>query len=150
MLNPGDKAPTFTLKDSHGTNVSLSDFAGRWVVVYFYPKDDTPGCTIEAKEFSDLAAEYAKKRITVLGISRDSVESHDKFVCKYDLGITLLSDPEHAVIEAYGAWQEKLRFGAKSMGVARSTVLIDTEGTVTRVWPDAKPAGHAKEVLASV
>ena len=86
----------------------------------------------------------------MLGISRDSVESHDKFVCKYDLGITLLSDPEHEVIEAYGAWQEKLRFGAKSMGVARSTVLIDTEGTVTRVWPDVKPAGHAKEVLASV
>ncbi len=148
MLEIGQRAPTFTLKDSSGTDMSLQDFRGRWVVLYFYPKDDTPGCSLEAKEFSDLAPEFAKKKAVILGISKDSVDSHDAFRCKYNLGITLLSDPEAKVIEAYGAWQEKKRYGRTFLGTVRSTFLVDPGGSIAAVWINVKAKGHAQEVLS--
>ena len=150
MLETGSKAPDFKLKDSKGNNVSLSDFKGKQVAVYFYPKDDTPGCTIEAKEFTELLPKFKKKNAVVIGISKDSIESHDKFICKYDLKLTLLSDPEHKVIEAYGAWQQKKNYGKTYMGIIRTTYLIDANGKVKKVWEKVKSLGHAKEVLESL
>ena len=150
MLEMGSKVPDFKLKDSKGKMVSLSEFKGKQVVVYFYPKDDTPGCTIEAKEFTDLLPEFKKKNAVVIGISKDSSESHDKFICKYDLKLTLLSDPEHKVIEAYGAWQQKLNYGKTYMGIARTTYFIDANGKVRKVWEKVKAMGHAREVLESL
>ena len=150
MLETGSKAPDFKLKDSKGNNVSLSDFKGKQVAAYFYPKDDTPGCTIEAKEFTELLPKFKKKNAVVIGISKDSIESHDKFICKYDLKLTLLSDPEHKVIEAYGAWQQKKNYGKTYMGIIRTTYLIDANGKVKKVWEKVKSLGHAKEVLESL
>lgn len=150
MLETGSKAPDFKLKDSKGNNVSLSDFKGKQVAVYFYPKHDTPGCTIEAKEFTELLPKFKKKNAVVIGISKDSIESHDKFICKYDLKLTLLSDPEHKVIEAYGAWQQKKNYGKTYMGIVRTTYLIDANGKVKKVWEKVKSLGHAKEVLESL
>lgn len=150
MLEIGLKAPAFKLKDSKGKTVSLSDYTDKQVVVYFYPKDDTPGCTIEAKEFTDLLPKFKKKKAVVIGISRDSTESHDKFICKYDLKLILLSDPEHKTIEAYGAWQEKKNYGKVYMGIVRITYLIDANGKVKRVWEKVKALGHAKEVFESL
>ena len=150
MLAIGSKAPSFKLKDSKGTLVSLSDFKGKQVVIYFYPKDDTPGCTIEAKEFTDHLPQFKKKNAVVIGISKDSTESHDKFICKYDLKLTLLSDPEHQTIEAYGAWQEKKNYGKTYMGIVRTTNLIDAKGKVKKVWEKVKALGHAREVFESL
>jgi peroxiredoxin Q/BCP len=149
-IEVGKKAPTFTLQDETGAKVKLSDFAGQWVVLYFYPKDDTPGCTVEACEFTSGLAGFEKLDAVVFGCSRDSAESHRKFIAKYKLKVKLLSDPEHAVMEKYGAWGEKSNYGKKSLGVIRSTVLIDPTGKVADHWPTVKAAGHAEKVRAKL
>ena len=144
----GDKAPDFTLADSNGTQVSLADFAGRRVVLYFYPKDNTPGCTRQACAFARNYDEFARRGIAVIGVSRDSVESHRKFAEKYDLPFVLLSDPELKVIQAYGVWQEKKLYGKVSMGVVRTTFIIDGEGRIAAIMPKVKPDTNASEILA--
>lgn len=142
----GKKAPAFTLPDQTGRKVSLKDFAGKWLVLYFYPKDSTPGCTTEACEFTEGIQAFGKLGAAVAGVSPDSPESHQKFIAKYNLAFTLLSDPEHAVLEKYGAWGEKVRCGKKSVGVLRSTVLVNPSGVVAQHWPNVKAQGHAAEV----
>lgn len=142
----GKKAPSFTLQDENGSKVALSDLAGQWVVLYFYPKDDTPGCTVEACEFTSGLPKFDKLDAVVLGCSRDTPETHRKFIAKYKLKLKLLSDPEHTVMEKYGAWGEKNNYGKKTMGVIRSTVLIDPAGRVAHHWPTVKAAGHAEQV----
>ncbi len=149
-LRIGDVAPDFTLPRDGGETIRLSDFRGRSLVVYFYPKDDTPGCTTEAIDFTALAGEFEKAGAVVIGISPDPVKKHDKFVAKHDLSIPLAADEERHAIEAYGAWQEKSLYGRRYMGVERSTFLIDPEGRIARVWPKVKVKGHAQEVLAAV
>jgi thioredoxin-dependent peroxiredoxin len=146
VLEVGTEAPHFTLPDQDGRAVSLSGFAGTWVVLYFYPKDDTPGCTTEACEFTSGIAAFSGLDAVVLGCSADPPESHRKFIAKYGLGVRLLSDPDHAVMRAYGAWGEKSLYGRTSMGVIRSTVLIDPRGKVAYHWPSVKAAGHADTV----
>ena len=150
MLDVGQKAPAFTLLDQHGAKRRLSDFAGRWVVLYAYPKDDTPGCTREACDFTAGLAAFEGLGATVLGVSRDSVESHARFAKKHGLTVTLLSDPDHAVLEAYGAWGEKVLYGKKSVGVIRSTVLVDPDGKVAHHWKKVKVDGHAEAVRARI
>ena len=147
MLKEGDKAPTFSLTDENGETVSSSDFAGKKVVVYFYPKDDTPGCTKEACGFRDNYDDILQKGAVVIGISADDQKSHGKFKSKYDLPFYLLSDPEKEVIEAFGAWGEKSMYGKTCMGIMRSTFVIDEDGTIIKAWPKVKPADHAQEVL---
>jgi peroxiredoxin Q/BCP len=150
-LEIGSQAPAFALQDQHGTTVSLADFAGRWVVLYFYPKDDTPGCTTEACEFSAAITAFRGLDAAVLGCSADSVASHAKFGAKYGLDFPLLSDPDKVVMTAYGAWGEKTMYGKKVTGVIRSTVIIAPDGTVAHRWASVKAAGHAakvQEVLA--
>jgi peroxiredoxin Q/BCP len=149
-LEVGKKAPAFTLQDESGTKVKLADYAGQWVVLYFYPKDDTPGCTVEACEFTSGLAGFQKLDATVLGCSRDSAESHRKFIAKHKLKVKLLSDPDHAVMEKYGAWGEKSNYGKKTVGVVRSTVLINPEGKVAYHWPTVKADGHAEKVRAKL
>jgi len=149
-IEVGKKAPAFTLQDENGTKVSLSSLAGQWVVLYFYPKDDTPGCTVEACEFTTGLPTFDKLDAAVFGCSRDTPESHRKFIAKYKLKIKLLSDPEHAVMEKYGAWGEKNNYGKKTMGVIRSTVLIDPAGKVAHHWATVKAAGHAEQVRAKL
>ena len=148
MLEAGTKAPDFTLSDKNGELVRLSDFAGKKIVLYFYPKDNTPGCTRQACAFAGSFAEFEKRNITVIGISKDSVSSHQKFAEKYNLPFILLSDPDRVAIEAYGVWQEKKMAGKVGMGVVRTTFLIDEEGTVTAVMPKVKPDTNAAEILA--
>ena len=148
-LKPGDKAPDFDLPTDSG-RVSLAALKGKPVVLYFYPKDDTPGCTNEAKDFSALSAEFAKAGATVVGVSKDSVARHAKFRTKYDLKVELGSDAESDVIERYGAWVEKKLYGREYMGIDRSTWLIDGEGVIRRVWRKVKVGGHAAEVLKAV
>ena len=148
MVQIGMSAPNFTLPDKDGSHVSLSDFRGRRVVVYFYPKDNTPGCTRQACAFAADYAEFERRNITVIGISKDSVASHQKFAEKYNLPFILLSDPDRVAIEAYGVWQEKKMAGKVGMGVVRTTFLIDEEGTVTAVMPKVKPDTNAAEILA--
>ena len=150
MLNIGDKAPDFTLCDKNGSPVSLSDFLGKKVVVYFYPKDNTPGCTRQACAFAGAYQEFKSKNVEVIGISKDSVASHVKFAEKYDLPFVLLSDPELAAIKAYGVWQEKKNYGKISMGVVRSTFIIDENGYIEKVMPKVKPDTHAAEILAQI
>ncbi len=145
-LNPGDKAPDFDLPTDTG-RVSLSALQGRTVVLYFYPKDDTPGCTTEGKDFSDLSDDFAKAGATVIGVSKDTVAKHGKFRAKHDLKVELGSDADSDVIERYGAWVEKKLYGREYMGIDRSTWLIDGEGIVRRVWRKVKVGGHATEVL---
>lgn len=145
-LKVGSKAPAFTLANQEGRRVSLKDWAGRWVVLYFYPKDDTPGCTTEACEFTSKLAAFEGLGAAVLGVSPDSIESHQKFIRKHKLAVELLSDPDHAVAEKYGAWGEKSLYGKKYEGILRSTVLIDPKGRVAHHWPKVSPAGHAGEV----
>lgn len=146
MLEAGTKAPDFTLKETKGTVVSLSDFKGKNVVLYFYPKDMTPGCTTEACDFRDQNSRFEKLNTVVLGISPDPIEKHQKFAEKHTLPFTLLSDPDHQIAETYGSWQLKNMFGKKAMGIVRSTFVIDKEGTISRVWPKVKVAGHVEEV----
>ncbi len=148
MLEVGTKAPAFTLNDKHGNPVSLADFHGKKVVLYFYPRDNTPGCSRQACAFALHHKDFTEQNVVVIGISKDSVGSHLKFAEKYDLPFVLLSDPDHAVIEAYGAWQEKKNYGKVSMGVVRSTYLISEQGTIEKVMPKVKPDTNAQEILA--
>lgn len=150
MLEIGAMAPQFTLKDQTGKEVSLSDFLGKRVVVYFYPKDNTPGCTRQACAYAGLLREFEKRDIAVIGISRDSVESHRKFAEKHGLSFHLLSDPERTAIEAYGVWKEKKLYGKVSFGVLRSSFLIDAEGRIARVMMGVKPDTDAAEILAAL
>ena len=148
MLKIGDMAPDFTLSDKDGNPVSLSDFRGRRVVLYFYPKDNTPGCTRQACAFAGAYAGFLEKGVEVIGISRDSVASHASFAKKHALPFLLLSDPERTAIEAYGVWQEKKLYGKVSFGVVRTTFLIDAEGRIEDVMPKVKPDTNAAEILA--
>ena len=149
-LSPGDKAPHFSLPASTGETISLSDAAGRKVVLYFYPKDDTPGCVKEACSFRDANAELRAAGVEVLGVSADSLKSHRRFVDKYKLNFPLLSDEEKMVSTAYGAWGEKTAWGKTTVGMRRMTFLIDEEGMIRKVWPKVRPEGHAEEVLKAV
>ena len=146
-LSPNAHAPAFTVTGHHGNPVSLADFAGKTLVLYFYPKDDTSGCTSEAKDFTDLGNEFAAAGATVLGISKDSVASHCKFIAKYDLSVTLLSDEEGSMCEAYGVWVEKSMYGKTYMGIERATFLIDGTGVIQRIWRTVSVKDHATEVL---
>jgi thioredoxin-dependent peroxiredoxin len=148
-LAVGDAAPDFDLAADGGGRVRLSDLKGKTVVLYLYPKDDTPGCTKEAQGFSAAAAEFAKAGAVVVGLSKDSVASHDKFKKKYDLNLHLASDPEGALIEALGSWVEKSMYGKVYFGIDRSTFLIDKAGRVARIWHKVKVPGHVEEVLAA-
>ena len=148
MLTVGQKAPNFTLSDKDGNQVSLSDFLGKKVVVYFYPKDNTPGCTRQACAFASAYDAFREKGIAVIGISRDSVTSHQRFAQKYNLPFILLSDPERVAIDAFGVWSEKKLYGKLSFGINRSTFIIDEQGTVTHVMPKVKPDTNAAEILA--
>ena len=150
MLAIGDKAPQFTLSDKDGNPVSLSDFLGKRVVLYFYPKDNTPGCTRQACAFAQNYRAFRDKGVEVIGVSRDSAASHTKFAEKYDLPFILLSDPELTAIQAYGVWQEKKLYGKVSMGVVRTTFLIDAEGRIEKVMPKVKPDTNAAEILAAL
>ena len=147
MLTIGIQAPDFTLFDKDGNAVSLSHFLGKRVVLYFYPRDNTPGCTRQACAFAGAYKEFEARGVVVIGISRDSVASHQKFATKYELPFILLSDPDRVAIEAYGVWQEKKNYGKVSMGVVRSTYLIDAEGKIEAVMPNVKPDTNAAEIL---
>lgn len=147
MPPEGKKAPAFTLPASTGGKVRLSELKGTPVVVYFYPKDNTPGCTTEAEEFRDHMKTFEKLGVHVLGISPDSIESHCRFIDKHDLNFTLLADEDHAVADKYGVWVEKNLYGRKFMGVQRATFLIDADGKIAKVWPKVRPKGHAQEVV---
>jgi peroxiredoxin Q/BCP len=150
LLAVGDKAPAFKTTDQDGKTVSLGDFKGQKLVVYFYPKDDTPGCTTEACEFRDAYDVFRERNAEVLGVSPDDVASHGKFKTKYELPFTLLADPDHEVAEKYGVWGEKKFAGKNYMGINRSTFVIDPEGNVARAMIGIKAAGHASEVLDSL
>ncbi len=150
MLEEGQPAPAFTLADQNGKKVTLAKLKGSPVVVYFYPKDDTPGCTKEACAFRDAFADYKKAGAVILGISPDDLESHAKFAKKFNLPFTLLADPEHKVCEAYGVWKEKNMYGKKYMGVERTTFVIDRQGVVRKVFPKVKVDGHSTAVLAAI
>ena len=146
MLETGMKAPGFTLQDKDGRNVSLSDFAGKKVILYFYPKDNTPGCTRQAQAFSTAYEKFKKMNIEVIGISKDSAASHTKFAEKYSLPFVLLSDPELNAIKAYGVWQEKKLYGKISMGIVRTTFVIDEQGNIEKIMPKVKPDTNAAEL----
>lgn len=147
MLKAGDIAPDFTLCDKDGNAVTLSSFRGKKVVLYFYPKDNTPGCTRQAQAYAALNDEFTAKNAVVIGVSKDSTASHQKFAEKYSLPFLLLSDPDTAVLQAYGVWQEKVHCGKTSMGVVRTTYLIDEEGKVAKVMEKVKPDTNAQSVL---
>lgn len=149
-LKEGSKAPDFTLATDSDAKLKLSSLKGKNVVLYFYPKSDTPGCTTEACEFRDQNAAYAKADTVVLGVSPDPVKAQAKFRTKFDLPFTLLADEEHAVAEKYGVWVEKSMYGKKYMGVERSTFIINKDGKIAKIFPKVKPAGHAAEVLAAL
>ena len=148
MLEVGMKSPDFTLLDKRGNSVSLSDFLGKKVVLYFYPRDNTPGCTRQACAFAQNHSDFEDKNVVIIGISKDSVASHLKFAEKHELPFVLLSDPELQAIQAYGVWQEKKLYGKVSMGVVRSTYLIDEQGVIEKVMPKVKPDTNAVEILA--
>ncbi len=147
MLNVGDKAPDFTLRDKDGRTVSLSDFKGRKVVLYFYPKDNTPGCSRQACAFAGAYDIFSDNGVVVIGVSKDSEASHQKFAEKHELPFILLSDPEKEAIQAYGVWQEKKNYGKVSMGVVRSTFIIDEGGLIEKVMPKVKPDTNAEEII---
>ena len=148
MLKAGEKAPDFSLQDKEGKTVRLSDFLGRRVVLYFYPRDNTPGCTRQACGFAQAYQEFERRGVAVIGISKDSVASHLKFAQKYDLPFVLLSDPERQAIEAYDVWKERKLYGKVSMGVVRTTYVIDPQGVIEKVMPKVKPDTNAAEILA--
>ena len=150
MLELQAKAPDFTLSDKDGKQVSLSDFLGKKVILYFYPKDNTPGCTRQACAFAGAYEEFRRKNVEVIGVSKDSVASHVKFAEKYHLPFVLLSDPELQAIRAYGVWQEKKLYGKVSMGVVRTTFIIDEEGKIEKIMPKVKPDTNAAEILAEL
>ena len=147
LLEAGTKAPDFTLQDKDGKEVSLSDFVGKKVVLYFYPKDNTPGCTRQACAFAGAYEQFNDQNVVVIGISKDSVASHFKFAQKYELPFILLADPQLQAIESYGVWQEKKNYGKVSMGVVRSTFIIDENGVIEKVMPKVKPDTNAAEIL---
>jgi peroxiredoxin Q/BCP len=149
-LKVGSTAPAFSLESSQGGRVSLKDLKGEWVVLYFYPKDDTPGCTKEACDFRDASPQVASKAAVVLGVSPDSVASHQKFAGKFSLPFALLADPDHAVAEKYGVWAEKSMYGRKYMGIERSTFVIDPAGKIAAMWRKVRVPGHIDEVLQSL
>ena len=149
-LDVGSPAPAFSLPDETGTTRSLNDFKGQKVVLYFYPKDDTPGCTMEAKDFAAKHAEFVQAGAVILGVSKDNQSKHDKFKCKYNLPFSLLSDTEGEACAAYGVWAQKSMFGKKYMGIQRATFLIDADGTIAKIWPKVKVTGHASDVLKAV
>jgi len=150
MLDVGDKLPRMTLKDDTGAAVSTGSLADEYLVLYFYPKDDTPGCTNEAGQFRDAIKAFAKKKARIVGVSRDSAAAHAKFKDKYDLPFALLADTESALCDAFGVIGEKSLYGKKYKGIIRSTFLIDAKGKILKVWPKVKVPGHAAEVLASI
>jgi len=150
MPEAGDMAPDFTLPRDGGDTITLSGLRPKPVVVYFYPRDDTSGCTKEALAFTELAAEFEAAGAVVIGISKDSVAKHDKFIAKHGLGVILASDEESDTCERYGVWKEKSMYGKKFMGIERSTFLVDGEGKIARAWPKVKVPGHAEEVLEAV
>lgn len=149
-MNNGDMAPDFTAPTNGGGSLTLSELRGKPVVLYFYPKDDTPGCTTEAKDFTALADQFEAVGAKVVGVSKDSVAKHDKFAAKHDLGVMLVSDEESDICERYGVWGEKSMYGKTFMGITRATFLIDAEGRIARAWPKVKVKGHADEVLEAV
>lgn len=149
-LNEGDPAPDFTVSTNGGGKVSLADFRGRNVILYFYPRDDTPGCTKEACAFRDYFADFKKKGAVVLGVSTDPVKAHDKFVKKFKLPFTLLADEDRRIVESYGVWGEKSFMGRKYLGTHRVTFLIGPDGRIRKIWPKVKPEEHAEEVLAAL
>jgi peroxiredoxin Q/BCP len=149
-LSEGNAAPEFTVATSGGGRISLSDYKGRNVILYFYPKDDTPGCTKEACAFRDGFSEFKEKGAVILGVSTDTVKSHDKFVEKYKLPFTLLADEDKKIVEAYGVWGEKTFMGRTYTGTLRVTFLIGPDGRIKRIWPNVKPEEHAAEVLAAI
>jgi thioredoxin-dependent peroxiredoxin len=146
-LTPGSKAPDFSLPATGGRTVTLDGLKGRKVVLYFYPKDDTSGCTLEAQNFQALRQDFAAADTEIVGVSPDSLKSHDKFRTKYGLDFVLASDEAKSMLEAYGVWVEKSMYGRKYMGVERTTVLVDRDGRIARVWPKVKVPGHVEEVL---
>ena len=150
MLEVGQKAPDFKLKDKEGNEISLSDFTGKKVVLYFYPKDNTPGCTRQACAFGENYGQFKEKNTEVIGISKDSIASHVKFAEKYGLPFVLLSDPDKTAIESYGVWQEKKMCGKVSMGVVRTTFVIDENGYIEKIMPKVKPDTNAAEILAEL
>lgn len=150
MLKVGDQAPAFNLPSSQGENVSLNDLKGSWVVLYFYPKDMTPGCTTEACDFRDFHSDYNKLGAKVFGVSPDSLKSHDKFIQKHELPFALLSDESKEMLANYDVWKEKSMYGKKYMGVERTTFLIDSHGKIAAVWNKVSVTDHVKEVLATI
>lgn len=146
-LSVGDKAPDFSLPGNGGSTLSLADFKGKNVVLYFYPKDDTPGCTTEAKDFTAMAGDFQAANTVVIGMSKDTAAKHDKFIAKHDLSVLLASDEEGVALEAYGVWVEKNMYGRKYMGIQRATFLIDGAGAIQEIWPKVKVKGHAEAVL---
>ena len=149
-LKEGDQAPSFTVNTNGGGKISLADYIGKNVILYFYPKDDTPGCTKEACAFRDHFADFKKKGAVVLGVSTDPVKSHDKFVEKFKLPFTLLADEDKKIVEAYGVWGQKSFMGRKYLGTHRVTFLIGPDGKIRKIWPKVKPEEHAEEVLAAL
>ncbi len=145
-LQVGQLAPHFSLDNQIGKRISLSDLLGQWMVLYFYPKDDTPGCTRESIGFSDMKSDFLSANAVIFGISKDTVDSHEEFCNKYSLAIDLLSDPDKSMINDYGVWQEKVSYGKTSMGIVRSTFLIDPTGHIQRIWTNVKVDGHVQEV----
>lgn len=151
MLEKGDKAPReVEVLDAEGKPASLMDYKGKWVVPYFYPKDDTPGCTIEAKEFQDYSSKFKRLGVTVVGVSKDSGRSHQKFSEKYGLSFPLWSDPDHALMDAFGVWQLKKFMGREYMGTVRATFIIDPRGAIRKVFPSVTPKEHGKEVYEAL
>ena len=149
-LKEGDQAPAFTVETSGGGKLSLADYLGQNVILYFYPKDDTPGCTKEACAFRDGYADFQKRGAVVFGVSTDPVKAHDKFVKKFDLPFTLLADVDKKIVEAYGVWGEKVFIGRKYLGTHRVTFLIGPDGRIKKIWPKVKPEEHAAEVLTAL
>ena len=147
LIEEGKKAPAFTLIDENGENIKLSDSLGKWVVLYFYPRDDTPGCTVEACDFTNHLKKFEKLSAIIYGCSPDTADSHQKFIQKHKLKIKLLSDPDHKIMDKYDAWGEKNMYGKISQGVIRSTVIIDPKGKIAKHWKRVKAKGHAEQVL---
>jgi peroxiredoxin Q/BCP len=150
MIREGDRAPAFSLMSDSGEKVSLKDFKGQTVVLYFYPKDMTPGCTQQACDFRDSHKKFKKKDVVILGVSKDSIESHEKFIKKYSLPFPLLSDPDGKVCEAYGVWKEKSMYGRKYMGIERTTFVISPSGKVEKIFPKVKVKDHIESILTGI
>ena len=147
ILEAGDKAPKFAIPNQNGNVIKLDDLLGKWSVIYFYPRDDTPGCTIEAKEFTELSSKFEEHGASIYGVSPDNEAKHCKFIEKHGLKVELLADTENTMLDAYGVWQEKQMYGKTYMGVVRTTYLVDTEGNIAEAWTKVKAKGHAEAVL---